>query len=76
MKKLAQDVINNLDTYQYERPELLEVNQPVVHFGLKRLVTTYKKILEHPKIDKKEHTIFLKINRTIQKVENGYNLCR
>ena len=43
MKKLAEDVINNPDAYQYERAERLEVSQAAVHFGLKRLGVTYKK---------------------------------
>jgi transposase len=43
MKKLAEDVINNPNAYQYERAERLEVSQAAVHFGLKRLGVTYKK---------------------------------
>ena len=43
MERLAQDVKNYLDAYQYERAKRLGVNTQGINHALKRLSVTYKK---------------------------------
>ena len=64
IKKLEEDVENDLDTYQYERAKRLEVRQTAVHFGLKGTGEMYKKHWSIQRQAKKAYHIFTK-NRTI-----------
>ena len=73
MKKLAEDVINNPDGYQYERVKRLEVSQAAVYFGLKRLGVTYKKNTKTSKSRQRKACYVFEKNRTI---ENAYSLYR
>lgn len=43
MNKLKQDVEEHPDDYQWERAKRLNVGQPAIHYGLKRLNISYKK---------------------------------
>ena len=65
IKKLAEDVINNPDAYQYERAKRLEVSQATVHSGLKRLGVTYKKNVGTSKGRQRKAFYVFKKNRTI-----------
>ena len=76
MKKLEEDVSNNLDAYQYERAKRLKVSQAAVYFGLKRLGVTYKKTLEHPKADNEKSDMFLqKIEQWQQRGPSPAAIC-
>ena len=46
MDKLAKDVENYPDDYHWERVKRLNVGQPAIHYGLKRLKISYKKSVE------------------------------
>ena len=48
MDKLAKDVENYPDDYQWERAKRLNVGQPAIHYGLKRLKISYKKSVDPP----------------------------
>ena len=48
MDKLAKDVENYPDDYLWERAKRLNVGQPAIHYGLKRLKISYKKSVEPP----------------------------
>ncbi|SFJ07174.1 transposase [Nitrosomonas sp. Nm34] len=58
MERLAQNVKNYPDAYQYERAKRLGVSKQGINHALKRLGVTYKKSLRHPKASEEERRIF------------------
>ncbi|SFI95504.1 IS630 transposase-related protein [Nitrosomonas sp. Nm34] len=60
MEKLAHDVKNYPDTYQYERAKRLGVSKQGINRALKRLGVTYKKVCATPKPAKKSGASFSK----------------
>ena len=72
MEKLAKDVEQRSDDYQWERAERFNVGQSTIHYALKRLNTTFKKSLRHPKANEAHRQSFQIRIKEYEK--NGYDI--
>jgi transposase len=65
LKKLAEDVEQYNDSYQYERAKRLGVGQNSIHHGLKKLNITYKKKFQTPESQRRTKTDLPRKNKTL-----------